>query len=236
MYRTFIITIDKPEALIKSGIEIVNSSKNNVYHEIIVNLDHSFVKEAIHSVKSDPALTISEFLYGLGCTWLYEITFAKNTDKLIIPNDFHDLLELKKRLIAKLLLVRTTHSKCTNNKRRGEIEKKVISPLKTKIELVSTIILQRKAKFRNTREIFARKENAVQVNSLLKDLAKSKSPYPISGNQEEKMLWIVNRWGETLHLLHSILLEERSYSQQELDLIKSDYNKIRKLAKKREIL
>lgn len=233
MIRSFIVTVQELQNLKHGGIEIKNSSKNNIYHEIIVEPYHPSIEKAIRAVESDSALKITEFLYGLGCTWLYETTFVENLEKLVIPENYQDLLELQKRLIAKLFLIQATHRKCNNNKRKGEIEKKMISPLRTKLKLVDCAILQCRAKFREKSEAIARTKNAIQVNELLKSLAQS--DYPVEGDREEKLLWIISRWGKTLHILHSILLEERSWSPQELETIKSDYNKIKKLAKKKEI-
>lgn len=226
MTRSFIVSVPKLQNLKHGGIEIKNSSKNNVYHEIIVEPYHPLIEKAIRAVEGDSALNITEFLYGLGCTWLYETTFIDDVEKLVIPKSYQDLLELKKRLIAKLSLIQATHCKCGNNKRKGEIEKKIISPLRTKLGLVDCAILECQAKYNQER-------NTSQVKKLLKSLAQS--DYPVKGDKEEKLLWTISRWGKTLHLLHSILLEDKTWSLQELEAVKSDYNKIRKLVKKKEL-
>lgn len=233
MHRTFIVTVEDIENLQKPGIRIVNSSTNGVYHEIEVEPHHSSIRAAIKSVETDPALTIPEFLYGLDCIWLYETTFVKQSEQLIIPDDYQELLELKKRLLSKLLLLRATHEKLADNKRRGELEKKCIYPLKIKIQLVNTAIKEQNIKFQIANRSTARRKKATYIKNLLKDL--SYSDYPVSGDSEEKMLWIIAQWGETVRLLHSVLLNE-PYTQQEIDLIKTDYNKIRSLAKRKAIL
>ncbi len=226
MTRSFIVTISEPQNLKHGGIEIKNSSTNNIYHEIVVEPYHPSIEKAIQAVKLDPALNITEFLYGLGCTWLYETTFVVIAENLVLPENYQDLLELKKRLTAKLFIIRATHRKCSNNKRKGEIEKKMISPLKTKLALVDCAILESRAKF-------SQKRNATQVNNLLESLAQS--DFPTVADEEKKLLWIISRWGKTLRMLHSVVLKENSWSPQELDAIKSDYINIRKLARKKKI-
>lgn len=230
LIKRYYLSTKDPSKLVGLGIEIVNQS--STYYEVKIQLDSNAIASAKKSLNGEEDLSIEDLLYGIGCSWIYPVP-RSDRQQFIIPDDYDSLVELKAFLNVRLSFLLQDADRSRKNRLKSSLD---IAPINNNIRSV-------KAKLKainmaiNKQDFARHRENKIEkakrqaeerrrshVNAVMENLAQAKFPK----DDWEQKLWLLDRWKDTLSLLHNAVGGYRQVSEEDIDRLRRDYANVRK--------